>query len=96
MEVQGCTMGGRRCQRLRSARRLVPLRHPTGYSLTIMRANGVNKAGLSRYSGEFLDAGLESRFRSSMQAQHVRQLRIALLVTAGLFLMMGLFDYLLL
>lgn len=61
-----------------------------------MRANGVNKAGLSRYSGEFLDAGLESRFRSSMQAQHVRQLRIALFVTAGLFLMIGLFDFLLL
>lgn len=61
-----------------------------------MSANGVKKAGLSPYSGEFLDIELESRFRSSMQAQHIRQLRIALFVAAGLFLMIGLFDYLLL
>jgi len=62
----------------------------------MINANSVTHTGLSSCSGEFLDAKLESCFRSSVQAQHIRQLRIALFVTAGLFLVMGLFDYLLL
>ncbi len=61
-----------------------------------MSTDRVTNAGLSPCSGEFLDPDLESRYRSSVRVQHIRQLRIALFVTAGLFLMMGLFDYLLL
>jgi diguanylate cyclase (GGDEF)-like protein len=62
----------------------------------MLSANCATNTGLSPCSGEFLDAELESSYRISVRGQHIRQLRIALFVTAGLFLMMGLFDYLLL
>lgn len=51
---------------------------------------------LSPYSGEYRDARLEKRFRRVMQARNVHQLRTALRCAAGLFLMIGLFDFLLL
>jgi diguanylate cyclase (GGDEF)-like protein len=62
----------------------------------MMSASRETNSGLSSFSGEFLDAELESCFRCSVRAVHIRQLRIALFVTASLFLLMGLFDYLLL
>lgn len=51
---------------------------------------------LSSFSGEFRNPRMESCFRRAMQARDARQLRIALCAAGGLFLMIGLFDYLLL
>ena len=54
------------------------------------------QARLSPYSGEYLQPRMERRFRLSMQARNVHQLRVSLYWTAFLFPMIGVFDYLLL